>query len=238
MAGWADLFESDTSRGMVVTVGSATPAILTCMLLFILPQSYDFWPFAPWSHAMTNAPSLITWRLIETKMCWGVIFLLGGGFALADASQKSGLSTLLVAQLNTLELDTLPIWLVCFIIAMMTVTITNIASNTATANVLVPILAEMAVTLCINPIYLTLPAGIVCSYAFAWLVSINMSRRNDTIWMMCSYGPSSIGTNNRHCSRIQDGLPLLDSRCKKRRPILVRYLTSGQLGRSLYLGGK
>ena len=32
---------------------------------------------------------------------------------------------------------------------------------------LVPILAEMAVTLCINPIYLTLPAGIACSYAFA-----------------------------------------------------------------------
>ena len=167
MVGWADLFESDTSRGMVVTVGSASPAILTCILLFILPQSYDFWPFAPWSHAMTNAPSLITWRLIETKMCWGVIFLLGGGFALADASQKSGLSTLLVAQLNTLELNTLPIWLVNFIIAMMTVTITNIASNTATANVLVPILAEMAVTLCINPIYLTLPAGIACSYAFA-----------------------------------------------------------------------
>ena len=167
MAGWADLFESDTSRGMVVTVGSASPAILTCILLFILPQSYDFWPFAPWSHAMTNAPSLITWRLIETKMCWGVIFLLGGGFALADASQKSGLSTLLVTQLNTLELNTLPVWLVNFIIAMMTVTITNIASNTATANVLVPILAEMAVTLCINPIYLTLPAGIACSYAFA-----------------------------------------------------------------------
>ena len=30
-----------------------------------------------------------------------------------------------------------------------------------------PILAEMAFTMCINPIYLTLPAGIVCSYAFA-----------------------------------------------------------------------
>jgi len=59
------------------------------------------------------------------------------------------------------------VWLVNFVICVMTVTITNIASNTATANVLVPILAEMAVTLCINPIYLTLPAGIACSYAFA-----------------------------------------------------------------------
>ena len=167
MPGWGDIFSSETSRGRTVTVGSASPAILTCILLFILPQSYDFWPFSPWSRNMTNSPSLITWRLIETKMCWGVIFLLGGGFALADASQKSGLSTLLVSQLNTLELNSMPMWLVNFIICMMTVTITNIASNTATANVLVPILAEMAVTLCINPIYLTLPAGIACSYAFA-----------------------------------------------------------------------
>ena len=44
---------------------------------------------------------------------------------------------------------------------MFSVSITNIASNTATANVLVPILADLAVTMCINPIYLTLPAGIL-----------------------------------------------------------------------------
>ena len=46
-------------------------------------QTYDFWPFTPMKNSLKNAPSLITWRLIETKMCWGVIFLLGGGFALA-----------------------------------------------------------------------------------------------------------------------------------------------------------
>lgn len=72
-------------------------------------QDYNFWPFAPWSPTVTNSPSLITWRLIETRMCWGVIFLLGGGFALADASQKSGLSTLLVAELNRLDLNSLPV---------------------------------------------------------------------------------------------------------------------------------
>ncbi len=50
-------------------------------------------------------------------------------------------------------------WQVNLVTCLMTVMITNIASNTATANVLVPILAEMSLTLCTNPIYLTLPAG-------------------------------------------------------------------------------
>jgi len=167
MPGWGDAFNVETVRGSTVSVGSATPAIFMSILLFILPQTYNFWPFASMNQSLQNAPSLITWRLIETKMCWGVIFLLGGGFALAKASVKSGLSELLVEQLNQMNLDNLPIWFMCFIICFVTVTITNIASNTATANVLVPILAKMAVTMCINPIYLTLPAGVVCSYAFA-----------------------------------------------------------------------
>jgi len=167
MPGWGDLFQVGTWRGTVVSVGSATPAILMSILLFVLPQDYNFWPFASWTSQIQNSPSLITWRLIETKMCWGVIFLLGGGFALANASQVSGLSMLLVAQISKLNLSAYPVWIVCLIVCFMTVSITNIASNTATANVLVPILADLAVTMCINPIYLTLPAGIVCSYAFA-----------------------------------------------------------------------
>ena len=86
-----------------VTVGSATPAIFMSILLFILPQvtspskhlthsltqTYDFWPFTSMNNSLKNSPSLITWRLIETKMCWGVIFLLGGGFALAKVLQTS-----------------------------------------------------------------------------------------------------------------------------------------------------
>jgi len=168
MTGWADLFIVDTVRGSRVALGAATPAIFTVLFLFVLPQNYDFPPFKKMTPGcLTNSPSLITWRLIETKMCWGVIFLLGGGFALAAASQHSGLSSLLVQQLERFNLSALPKPILIGVVCLLTVSITNIASNTATANVLVPILSEMAITMCVNPIYLTLPAGIVCSYAFA-----------------------------------------------------------------------
>jgi sodium-dependent dicarboxylate transporter 2/3/5 len=44
--------------------------------------------------------------------------------------------------------------------------VTEVASNTATANILVPILSQMSKSLCTNPIYLTLTAAVTCSYAF------------------------------------------------------------------------
>ena len=50
---------------------------------------------------------------LETKMCWGVIFLLGGGFALASASQKSGLSGKMSVNIlgtTCIHSDTLPRW--------------------------------------------------------------------------------------------------------------------------------
>jgi hypothetical protein len=64
------------------------------------------------ARTVQNCPSLITWRLIETKMCWGVIFLLGGGFALAAASQKSGqhvFSTASVEVYNLVSVEEMPV---------------------------------------------------------------------------------------------------------------------------------
>ena len=40
------------------------------------------------------------------------------------------------------------------------------ASNTATANVLLPILADLSLTICQNPLYLIMAAAVTSSYAF------------------------------------------------------------------------
>ena len=64
--------------------------MLMVLVVFSLPSAYNFWPFRPWSEKPTNSPHLIEWsgeRGVEKRLQWGVILLLGGGFALSDACQ-------------------------------------------------------------------------------------------------------------------------------------------------------
>ena len=58
-----------------------------------------------------------------------------------------------------------PMW-ISFIIALGTTMVTEVTSNTATENILVPILSQMSKSLCTNPLYLMLTAAVTCSYAF------------------------------------------------------------------------
>jgi sodium-dependent dicarboxylate transporter 2/3/5 len=63
-----------------------------------------------------------------------------------------GFSTWLVQYL--IALRGLPVWVINLIVSIIAATMTEVVSNTATANVLLPILWEMSLTLCQNPTYL------------------------------------------------------------------------------------
>ena len=39
-----------------------------------------------------SSPPILRWRSVETKLSWGVVFLIGGGFALEAGFEESGLS--------------------------------------------------------------------------------------------------------------------------------------------------
>ena len=60
---------------------------------------------------------------------------------MAEAADSSGLSAWLGEQLKAL--DVLPIGVVVLIISLMTAMVTEVASNTATASILMPVLKEM-----------------------------------------------------------------------------------------------
>jgi sodium-dependent dicarboxylate transporter 2/3/5 len=81
------------------------------------------------------------WHFIERKFPWSLIFLLGGGFAIADGLKNSGASAWMGMKLKALE--SLPNELILFIVVVLLELITNFTSNVAIANMFLPIMAEI-----------------------------------------------------------------------------------------------
>ncbi|XP_060600137.1 Na(+)/citrate cotransporter-like isoform X3 [Ruditapes philippinarum] len=155
--GWGSLFQQGY-------VKDGVPAIFIATMLFIFPSSLPrIFCLRPEG---TRAPlkPLLSWKAAVEKVPWGVVFLLGGGFAMAYASQESGLSAWVGEKLSVL--DYLSPWVLnltlCYIVAAMT----EVTSNTATCTLMMPILANLAVHLHQSPIYLMFPTAIATSFAF------------------------------------------------------------------------
>ncbi|XP_071533695.1 Na(+)/citrate cotransporter isoform X6 [Panulirus ornatus] len=161
--GWASWFEETYH----VEVDDATPAMLIVFLLFLLPAKLDFWCFWSPSNPVRDEKdknSCLDWDVVQRKIPWGIVLLLGGGFAMAAGAKESGLSKWLGEQLYIFN-GTHIVWIVLSV-TLMTALLTEVASNTATASILLPVLNELALNMKVNPLYLMLPATVSCSYAF------------------------------------------------------------------------
>ena len=109
---------------------------------------------------------LLDWEYTQQKMPWTILFLFSGGFALNQGFTDSGLDVWIGEQLSGLtNLSTYPLLL---IITTVTILMTNIvASNTAVANILLPIVASVARgSGRIHPFMLMFPTAFACSFCF------------------------------------------------------------------------
>ncbi|NWZ40423.1 S13A2 protein, partial [Brachypodius atriceps] len=162
--GWAEvLFNKDGTS----YVTDATVALFIAMLLFILPSGFSNQNREEQTGGRAKfqaPPPLLQWKTVQQKMPWNIVFLLGGGFALAKGSEESGLSTWLGAQLTPLE--SIPPPAIAFIMCLLVAAFTECASNVATTTLFLPILASMAEAICLNPLYVMLPCTLAASLAF------------------------------------------------------------------------
>lgn len=106
---------------------------------------------------------LLDWETAE-RVPWGALVLFGGGIALATAFQSTGLSDALARRL--VGLSALPIPLLLFGIVASVVLLSEIASNTATAVLLMPILAATAKAVGADPALFMFPAVLAASVGF------------------------------------------------------------------------
>lgn len=107
--------------------------------------------------------TIIDWNT-AVRIPWGVLLLIGGGLALAGGFTETGLDKYIADQLSFL--DGLSYFLIIVIMLAVTVFAGEIISNTATAALLIPIAASLAVSLSINPIMLMAPIAIATSIGF------------------------------------------------------------------------
>lgn len=62
-------------------------------------------------------------------------------------------------------------WILLLLICVVCQTLTEFTSNVAIANVILPILGEMAITIGVHPMLLMYPAALSCCFAFHMPVS-------------------------------------------------------------------
>jgi sodium-dependent dicarboxylate transporter 2/3/5 len=135
-------------------VDDGTVAMAMALLLFLIPSR------ASDPQVGRTVLDVDVFRRIP----WHIVLLFGGGFALASGFQSTGLSGYVGGQFAALEGISPPLMIasVCTVLTFLT----EMTSNTATTELLLPILASAASTLGINPLMLMVPATLAASCAF------------------------------------------------------------------------
>ncbi len=126
-------------------------AVTAALLLFIIPVDRRRRVF------------VMDWETAR-HLPWGILLLFGGGLSLAHAVEANGVAEYLGAQVT--GLDVLPPVVLIVLVTSAVIALTQVASNTATAAALIPVLTAVAPALGLHPFGLIVPTAIACSLAF------------------------------------------------------------------------
>ncbi|MFT2090981.1 SLC13 family permease [Paraglaciecola sp. 2405UD69-4] len=155
------------------SIGDSTIALVGVLIMFLVPSGNqaavsvktEDKKKVTFGEAVEKPQSdkLLDWET-ATDIPWGMLLLFAGGICIAKAFSASGLSELL-GQLLT-GLSSLPVPLLILSICLFVTFLTEITSNTATATLLMPILAATGMAAGIDPALMMMPAAISASCAF------------------------------------------------------------------------
>lgn len=140
--GWASLFGIEKA-------GDSTVAVIAVLAMFLVPDG--------------KGGALLNWKS-ASDIPWGMLLLFAGGICLAAGFRASGLDQLIASGLG--DLHKAPVLLMMLGLCLVVTFLTEITSNTATANLLMPLLAAVAAGAGVRPELLMIPAVISCSCAF------------------------------------------------------------------------
>jgi sodium-dependent dicarboxylate transporter 2/3/5 len=151
-------------------VTDAAIAVAGAVSLFLIrsaPVPSTHWvdkPGASGTAPAIAAPPLMDWTFAEQRIPWGILLLIGGGFALAAGVDAAGLSHIIGESM--VGLGSLPMVLIIGAVVLVVCLMSELGSNTATASLVIPILAAMAARWGIDPQSILWPATLGASLGF------------------------------------------------------------------------
>ena len=125
-------------------------AILGAIVLFLIPSG-------------KKDQKLMDWETAK-KLPWGILLIFGAGLAIAEGFSTTDLASWLGEQL--LQLKAVPTLIILLLVIASVNFLTEITSNIATASMILPILAAMAVSINMSPLTLMVAAILASSCAF------------------------------------------------------------------------
>jgi len=145
LPGWSRLFPDPSFPD------DGTVAITLALLLFLVPAK------------TSPGDRVLDWET-AARLPWSIVLLFGGGSARASGIKESGLA--LGLGIHFTGAAGLPPVAIVLLLCLGVTFLTELTSNTATAEMLLPILGSLAVAIRVNPLLLMIPATLSCSCAF------------------------------------------------------------------------
>jgi sodium-dependent dicarboxylate transporter 2/3/5 len=129
----------------------ASVVLVSVILMFLIPNGEG------------KGESLLNWEKAN-EIPWGMLILFSGGIALASGFQASGLSAFIGESFK--GFSAVSAYIVIVVVCLSVTFLTEVTSNTASASLLMPILAATALAMNVDAMWLMFPAALSASCAF------------------------------------------------------------------------
>lgn len=153
----AKLDQAPIGKWFEARMPEAVAAMIAAVLLFILPVD------------LARGQFTMTWRE-ATKIDWGTLLLFGGGLSLGGLMDSTGVAAALGKGI-TGSTGEPSLWMLTAVAIVMGIFLSETTSNTAAANMLVPVMIPLAISAGVSPVPPVLGAVLGASYGFMLPVS-------------------------------------------------------------------
>ncbi|MFT4586520.1 MAG: sodium-dependent dicarboxylate transporter 2/3/5 [Candidatus Binatia bacterium] len=131
--------------------GNSTVSLVAVVALFLIPSGGK------------DCEKLLDWQT-ASKIPWGIFIMIGGGMAIGQAFQATELSDALGTALAPLA--SWPRLVMIFSLCLFATFLTELTSNTAVANIMMPIMVAVGVAADIDPRLVMIPVTLGLNWSF------------------------------------------------------------------------